>query len=199
MIRDGALAASGLLSPKMQRPERVPAAARGHLEHALQRGSSWVDEHGRDRYRRGLYTFLRRTVAVPDAHDVRRHQPRVLRGRARVRTNTPLQALTLLNDRAFVRGGAGAGRARRQRCADSARPGRPSPSGWSSPAIRSRPSSTRLARLRRRRAVAVRASDPTPPRRSRRSPAARQSAADAAAWTLVANVLLNLDETVTKE
>ena len=75
MIRDGELAASGLLSPKIARPERLPLAARRHLEHALQR-RSLGREHRRGPLSPQPLHVPAPDIAVPDVHDVRRHQPR---------------------------------------------------------------------------------------------------------------------------
>src|SRR5690606_27547579 len=60
----------------------------------------WIVSEGEDRYRRGLYTFLRRTSPYPAfmTFDATSRESCIVR---RVRTNTPLQALTLLNDEAF--------------------------------------------------------------------------------------------------
>jgi hypothetical protein len=71
-------------------------AARRHLEHAVQQRQV-DDEHGEDRYRRSLYTFWRRTSPYPSfmTFDATSREFCTVR---RVRTNTPLQALTLLND-----------------------------------------------------------------------------------------------------
>ena len=97
MIRDVALAASGLLSDEDVRPERLSAAARRHLEPALQLATNGRRATGEDRYRRSLYTFWRRTSPYPSfmTFDATSRELCTVR---RVRTNTPLQALTLLND-----------------------------------------------------------------------------------------------------
>ncbi len=194
MIRDGELAASGLLSAKMHGPSVFPAQPEG-IWNMPYNEDRWVESEGEDRHRRSLYTFLRRTSPYP-MHMTFDATSREYCAARRVRTNTPLQALTLLNDRAsFEAARALAARARRR-------------AGWR------RPGHTRLpprrrprseagrdrapAGLRRRRAGAVRA----PVRRGQDSGARRRRRAspraDAAAWTMAANVLLNLDETVTK-
>ena len=139
MIRDGALAASGLLSAEDARAERLPAAAGGHLEHALQRGSL-----GRERGRGSLppqpLHVPAAHLAVSDADDVRRHQPRVLRGAARPHQHAAAGADAAERSRRRSRR---RGRWRRGSPAvpDARRAGPRAPSGWSSRAIRSRPSS----------------------------------------------------------
>ncbi len=98
MIRDGELAASGLLSPKMHGPSVFPAQPDG-IWNMPYNEDRWVESEGEDRYRRSLYTFLRRTSPYP-MHMTFDATSREFCAARRVRTNTPLQALTLLNDRA---------------------------------------------------------------------------------------------------
>ena len=83
----------------------------------------WVESEGEDRYRRSLYTFLRRTSPYPMHHDVRRHQPRVLHGAARAHQHAAAGADAAERSR-LVRGGAGAGGAGRRASPDAARRGR---------------------------------------------------------------------------
>jgi mono/diheme cytochrome c family protein len=100
VVRDNALAASGLLSLKIGGPSVFPPQPEGVYQFTqVQR--SWKTSTGPDRYRRGLYTFLQRSAPYPalsvfDAPDANSSCTR------RIRSNTPLQALTLLNDPAFV-------------------------------------------------------------------------------------------------
>jgi len=99
MVRDMALAASGLLSTKMGGPPVYPPQPDGVMNLG-QIKRAWKASEGEDRYRRGIYTqFWRATphpaLAVFDAPDGFSACTR------RLRSNTPLQALTLLNDRQF--------------------------------------------------------------------------------------------------
>ncbi len=96
MIRDGALAASGLLSPKLRGPSVFPAQPEG-IWNMPYNEDRWVESEGEDRHRRSLYTFLRRTSPYP-MHMTFDATSREYCAARRVRTNTPLQALTLLND-----------------------------------------------------------------------------------------------------
>jgi hypothetical protein len=100
IIRDAALRASGLLSAKMGGPSVYPVQPAGVTEVAYG-GSSWLTSNGEDRYRRSLYTFMKRTApfAMFNTFDGPTGESCVAR---RDVSNTPLQALTLLNDVAFV-------------------------------------------------------------------------------------------------
>ncbi|MDB6138329.1 MAG: hypothetical protein JWO94_1401, partial [Verrucomicrobiaceae bacterium] len=100
LVRDTALAASGLLSPAMGGPPVFPLIPEGVMGLG-QVKRTWTVSQGADRYRRGLYTFVYRGTPPPalvvfDAPDGQSTCTR------RLRTNTPLQALTLLNDVSFV-------------------------------------------------------------------------------------------------
>jgi hypothetical protein len=100
VIRDTALSAAGLLSEKMGGPSVFPPQPEGASKLGqIQR--EWKVAEGEDRYRRGLYTHFWRSSPHPglmvfDAPDSTTTCTR------RVRSNTPLQALTLLNDDAYI-------------------------------------------------------------------------------------------------
>ena len=99
LVRDVALAASGLLSPKLGGPPVYPPIPDGVMGQG-QVKRVWAVSKGEDRYRRGLYTFVYRASPPPslnvfDAPDGYTSCTR------RIRSNTPLQALTLLNDAGF--------------------------------------------------------------------------------------------------
>ncbi|RXK50653.1 PSD1 and planctomycete cytochrome C domain-containing protein [Aquirufa rosea] len=99
-VRDHVLASSGLLNPEIGGPSVKPYQPKGIWEVASSgRGSlmTYVQDHRKDLYRRGMYVFIKRTVPPPsmlifDASN--RDQCEVQRGR----TNTPLQALVMMND-----------------------------------------------------------------------------------------------------
>jgi hypothetical protein len=99
-IRDQALAASGLLVERLGGPSVKPYQAQG-LIRELTGGEDYVQDHGESLYRRSLYTFWKRTIAPPAmlTFDAAGRESCVVR---ETRTNTPLQALTLMNDVAFV-------------------------------------------------------------------------------------------------
>jgi hypothetical protein len=101
MVRDITLSVSGLLSSKMGGASVFPYQPNGVWELPYEKDSdTWAMSSGEDRYRRGLYTFIRRAAPYPsmtvfDATSREYCTPR------RSRTDTPLQALTTLNDPAF--------------------------------------------------------------------------------------------------
>ena len=100
IIRDVCLTVSDLLSPKLGGPPVFPPIPKGVMDLG-QVKRTWKVSKGEDRYRRGIYTFVYRATPPPslnvfDAPDGYSTCTR------RSRSNTPLQALTLLNDSAFV-------------------------------------------------------------------------------------------------
>lgn len=99
-VRDNALAVAGLLSPRLGGPSVMPYQPDGFYNGKYE-AWKWQESPGNDLYRRGLYTFWRRTslhpmFAIFDAPS--REECAVFRAR----TNTPLQALVTLNDVTFV-------------------------------------------------------------------------------------------------
>ena len=100
MVRDVALTSSGLLSDKMYGRSVMPPQPPGVWQ-VVYSSDKWDTSLGEDRYRRGLYTFWRRTSPYPAmmAFDATSRELCTVR---RIRTNTPLAALVTLNDPAFV-------------------------------------------------------------------------------------------------
>jgi len=179
-IRDSALAVSGLLAPKVGGPSVFPPQPEGVMNLGQMR-RPWAVSDGPDRYRRGLYTFFWRATPYPgltvfDAPNAIQTCTR------RNRSNTPLQALTLLNDRAFVE----CAESLADRVLQGAERGDPARVDYAFRLCLGRPPSARegatlLAVLADERAAA-----PGP-------------GSDRAAWTTAARVLLNLDEFITRE
>jgi hypothetical protein len=99
-IRDQALAVSGLLSNKMYGPSVMPYQPDG-VWMTVYSGESWVKSAGEDQYRRGIYTFLKRTSPYPSfvSFDASSREVCLV---DRIRTNTPLQALATLNDPVYL-------------------------------------------------------------------------------------------------
>ncbi|HEY8504346.1 MAG TPA: DUF1553 domain-containing protein, partial [Gemmataceae bacterium] len=197
-VRDSALAASGLLAPVIGGPSVRPPQPPGVSELTYAGSAKWVESRGPDRYRRGLYIWFQRTSPFPMLMTFDAPDSNVCAVR-RERSNTPLQALTLLNDVAFVECAQALGR----RIAGE------EPGGVAERVaygfrlcVAREPTSAERARLVRLfgelRALA--AADPAGAAElagPHRPPGA--DPAEAAAWAALARALLNLDEFVTRE
>jgi hypothetical protein len=101
MVRDQALAVSGLLSAKTHGPSARPFQPAFDLKAAFGSALDWKPSAGEDRFRRGLYTEWRRSSPYPSmvTFDAPNREVCTLR---RNRSNTPLQALVTLNDPVYV-------------------------------------------------------------------------------------------------
>ncbi len=110
MVRDSVLSVSGLLSEKLGGPSVFPPQPAGITTEGAYGPLQWKVSEGEDRYRRGLYTFMKRTApyAMFATFDSPSGEACVAR---RDVSNTPLQALTLLNDEAVIEGAKALGRA----------------------------------------------------------------------------------------
>lgn len=199
MVRDQALAAAGLLSAKMYGPSVRPVRPALDLRAAFGGNLDWQASGGEDRYRRGLYTEWRRTSPYPSmvTFDAPSREVCTLR---RNRSNTPLQALVTLNDPVYLE--AAQGLARRMFQAASSTEGRLR-QGYRIVLAR-QPSRAELDELGQlqRDLVEEFSRDPVKATVFANEPLGRPSfevaPAELAAWTAVANVLLNLDETLMK-
>jgi hypothetical protein len=205
MIRDTALAASGLLNGEIGGPSVFPYQPGGLWEEmAFGEGfsvQSYQQSHGKDLYRRGMYTFWKRTVppASMSAFDAPDREKCTAR---RALTNTPLQALVLMNDptyveaaramaeRVILEGGRGAD-ARIDYASRLATARRPAPAEAAVLGELLRVERASFGRDRKAALALVGVGES--PRRTRVDPA------ELAAWTTVASTILNLDETVTKQ
>jgi mono/diheme cytochrome c family protein len=203
IVRDNCLAVSGLLSKQIGGPSVYPPQPEG-IYQFTQVQRSWKTSTGTDRYRRGLYTFLQRSAPYPaltvfDAPD----------GTStctyRIRSNTPLQALTLLNDPAFLELARGlAVRVLKEGPADD----RERLKFAFRLCLARAPSAAELNRLEQYVVQQLAAFQASPKQaRALLMTGATRGAdvpADAdvarwAAWTAVTRVLLNLDEFITRE
>lgn len=99
-IRDRALAVAGLLSQKLYGPSVMPYQPEG-IWKSPWNGATWKKSDGEDQYRRALYTFLKRGAPYPSMMTFDGTAREVCAAR-RVRTNTPLQALVMLNDSVYM-------------------------------------------------------------------------------------------------
>jgi len=96
MVRDQALLASGLLDTTVGGPPVMPPQPAG-IWNSVYSGEKWTDATGSNRYRRAIYTFVKRTSGYPSALIFDASDRDVMLPR-RIPTNTPLQALVTLND-----------------------------------------------------------------------------------------------------
>jgi hypothetical protein len=199
-IRDNALAVSGLLGEKMYGPPVFPYQPPGVWNHTGRASNVWPTSVGEDRYRRGLYVYWRRTVPYPSF--VNFDAPsREACSVTRSRSNTPLQALTLLNDPAYME--AAAALARRIATELPAEAGDEARIEFAFRLATSRRPTRGESKILAERFHAERSRYQTDAQSaagllSGRSLPAGVDAAAFAAWIHVANVILNLDETITK-
>jgi hypothetical protein len=198
-VRDQALAVSGLLVEKQGGPSVKPYQPKGLWQELAE--AKYVQDHGKSLYRRSLYTFWKRTIAPPSmiTFDAAAREACTVR---KVRTNTPLQALTLLNDVTYVE----AARVLAQRVMAEGGPtaaGRITLAFRLATARRPRPVELKilragldshLAQYRKDRKAALKLISAGESRRDEKI-----DESELAAYTAVAGLILNLDETITKE
>jgi hypothetical protein len=198
MIRDVTLAASQLLSRKIGGPSVFPLQPEGIWKSPYS-SEKWIVSKGDDRFRRSLYTFVRRSAPHPAmmTFDATSREYCTVR---RVRTNTPLQALTMLNDEAAME-------AARSLAKQMLKGGEDIKSrlifGFRS-CIARIPSEGEVERLTALYRQQLSYFDKYPAEagklvKNNLETRDKPGAAELAAWSMVANVLLNLDETLTKE
>jgi len=199
LIRDHALASSGLLAPIIGGPSVHPPQPAGISELTYAGSAKWVESTGTDRYRRGLYTWFHRTSPYPmlltfDAPDGNLCAVR------RERSNTPLQALTLLNDTVFVECAQALGR---RIVAETPQGDVRSRVVHGFRLVLGRPPRdaevTRLTRLYDELLALCKASPAEAAKLTGKSRSVGISGSEAAAWVALGRALLNLDEAVTRE
>jgi mono/diheme cytochrome c family protein len=198
ILRDEALASSGLLVEKIGGPSVRPPQPAGISELTYAGSASWVESVGPDRYRRGMYTWFQRTSPYPmlttfDAPDANLACVR------RDRTNTPLQALTLLNNTVFVECAQALGR----RMMREEKGGTEARLRYGFRLCVSREPTAgeqeRLAKLYADLLALCKADPEKTAKLAGPNVPAGTDAAEAAAWMATARALLNLDEYVTRE
>jgi len=178
MVRDQALAASGLLSAKIHGPPVMPSQPAGVWE-TVYNNSKWIEAKGEDAHRRAVYTYWKRSAAYPSflTFDMPGRDLCLAR---RTPTNTPLQALVTLNDAVFHE----AATALAQRVAREAGPATEARIAHSFELVVSRaPTATEAARLRRLYDDALAAAPGS----------AYDDERELVALTAVASAILNLD------
>ncbi len=109
ILRDQALMIGGLLSPKIYGPSVFPPQPANLWQAAFNGERNWATSMGEDKYRRGLYTFWRRTVPYPSMQTFDAPSREFCTVR-RINTSTPLQAFVTLNDPVFVEAAQGMAR-----------------------------------------------------------------------------------------
>lgn len=203
-LRDEALAVSGLLVDKIGGPSVHPYQPAGLWEELAFGGNfsaqTYVQDHGENLYRRGMYTFWKRTCPPPSlqAFDAPEREFCLVR---RSVTNTPLQALTLMNDPTFIE-------ASRKFAERIMKEGGATPEQRINFAYRlamsrnARPKEVEtMLGLFNQQAVTFRLDPAGAKKLLEVGESPRDTALDTvdlAAWTTIASVLFNLDETITK-
>jgi hypothetical protein len=193
MIRDSVLKVSGLLSPKMFGPGVFPPQPPGITTEGTYGAMSWNVSGGEDRYRRGLYTYAKRTApyAMSGTFDAPSGEACLAR---RDVSNTALQALTLLNDQVLMDAARALGRS----LSESNRETSEAAGEMVRLCLNRDPSPGEITKLvefwrTQRDRFASGGADPASLAGEGKGPAA-----DRAAWVALARVLLNTDEFVTR-
>ncbi len=191
-VRDQALAVSGLMSRKMYGPPVMPFQPEGVWQ-VVYSDEHWETSKGEDQYRRGVYTFQKRTSPYPSMMTFDGSSREVCTIR-RIRTNTPLQALVTLNDPVYMD-------AARALAVQMMKHGKTADEGISAgyAATVFHPiSEKKMTALRTLYAEAL--GEFTRNRKAAQKLLKDEKAKPAlAAMTLVASAILNLDEVITKE
>lgn len=195
LIRDMSLAASGLLAPVVGGPSVYPPQPDGVFDFTQDK-KPWIAATGTDRYRRGMYTYLWRSSPYP-AMTVFDFPDANIACTRRMRSNTPLQSLTLANDQTFVEFAQGLARRilLEAPADDTARV--QAAFRW---CFSREPSAAELQRVLKM--LEEQRSGFTTEVAQKFAPAnlpATISPTEAAAWTAISRVLINLDEFITRE
>ncbi len=204
MIRDNALFVSGLLHSQMGGPSVKPHQPPGlwkEMAYGDSKGKSYITDQGKSLYRRGLYTFWKRSILYPAfaAFDAPNREECVVN---RPITNTPLQALVTLNDRTFVE----AARAFAKRILESSNHTEESRITFAMESALNRPPSNQelfiLISLQRDM-ISHYKSHPEDASKivsaGKLQYASNLNTTELAAWIAVAQAIMNLDEFLTKE
>jgi hypothetical protein len=199
IVRDGALSAAGLLDPTIGGPSIRPPQPPGISELTYANSVKWTETKGAERYKRGMYVWFQRTSPYPMLMAFDEPDSNVCAAR-RERSNTPLQALTLLNDVVFVEAAQALAARALEECKgkDAATIG----TRMFRRCLGRAPSAIEVAKLKELFQVAESMGRADIAEAKKIAGAGRPkevAPATAAAWTAVARTLLNLDEFVTRE
>ncbi len=199
MLRDQALAVSGLLQTKLGGPAVKPYQPEGIWEEATFGKKSYVQDHGDALYRRTLYTFWRRIVGPTMLFDNAARQTCTVKS---VRTNTPLHALVTMNETTFVE----CARALAERVVSEKGGNDETATQQMFQLVTCRPPNADETQVLLRRLKNFREQFHAQPASAEALLKVGESraridlpAAEKAAWTSLGLLLLNLDETLTKE
>jgi hypothetical protein len=193
-IRDSLLRAGGLLSTKMGGPGVFPPQPASVTTEGAYGQLKWQPSTGEDRYRRGLYTFMKRTAPFAMSATFDAPSGEACQARREV-TNTPLQALTMLNDQVLTEAAQALGRRA------LAHPGDVSAktAHLFRLALARTPQAEEVALLVRFHAAQRERFAADAARAANAAGPGEGSVVDRAAWAAVARAVFNLDEFVTKE
>ena len=193
-VRDQALAVSGLLSEKMYGPPIRPPRPTSGLTAAFGSSLDWKTSEGEDRYRRAIYIEWRRTSPYPSmaTFDAPNREVCTLR---RPRSNTPLQALVTLNDPVYVE----AAQALARRIVSAAGTAEQKAAFGFQLCLSRTPRAAELEQIVRLQSEAKAGFEKEPAKALQMIGGKKQNTDpsqpnELAAWTVVGNVLLNLDE-----
>jgi mono/diheme cytochrome c family protein len=197
-IRDTALQAAGLLSLKMYGPPVYPPQPKTGLSSAFGGSLDWDPSPGEDRYRRAIYTLLRRTNPYPSflALDATNRTVCTVR---RIRTNTPVSAFVTLNDPVYIECAQKLAERIRNAAATCDAERMDLAFTWVVSRAATEKEQAEVLRLLEQERTRYRAAPELA--RAMSGAAGDVSETDVierAAWTVVANVLLNLDEALTR-
>jgi hypothetical protein len=197
LIRDEALEAGGLLDLRIGGPSVKPPQPKGVAELSYNNSVKWEESPGRDRYRRGLYVHFQRTTPYPQLMNFDAPNASLSCTR-RERTDTPLQALNLMNDPVFMEAAAGLAYRALSQLSGSFEDRLDYAYRIT---LARRPAGDESGRLRRLFDDSVRQFETSPASARSLFPVAIAgvSASEAAAWVELSRVILNLDEFITRE
>ena len=196
-IRDQALAVSGLLSSRIGGRSVMPPQPEG-LWRSTYNTTSWVTASGEDRYRRGLYTFWKRTTPYPSMTAFDAGSGELCQVR-RISTDTPLQALVTLNDPVYLE--AAAALATRMQAGggdDRAHAERGLRLGLIRPVTDAEITAVWAVQAQASAAFATAPAEAVALLRAANVTASTSAAPAHAAWMVAASVILNLDELLTR-